>query len=398
MTQDNSNPFSFWLDMNKNAWDFWNKSAQNVTNPPANEAPAAPADPFAAWTEGYKTLLSMNPFFPTAAAKPEQPSFLKGLSQQWQDGMRNFVSLIPDQSMRDSYQRFFDSYAFFNGLQDFWKTYFQKVPTDAAGWQEFLKPLLEPYQSLASNFLQPFTPAFMPDGLKNLYDGSLEGLMNVQHLVADLFRPVVEGSPELQSLCLKAMQGDHEAYVDFLRKGGEMYRDVMSRVLSTPAMGNNRRVIEKTEQLIDNYIDYVVKANEYSALFQDVVTSAMETLTKTLIDLQGKDEYPTTFLEFYKLWSDTNESAFTELFNTDEFEQIMNETVKAASKFKILYDDYLQDALEPLPIVSRREMDSVEEEVYKLRKRIKALEKQAKAEAAPRTTTTTRRTTTRGVK
>ena len=385
MPQDSANPFSFWLDMNKTAWDYWSKTAQAAA--PSEKA----ADPFAAFTEGYKNLLAFNPFIPKSAPQVEQPSFMRGFTQQWQDGMRSFVSLIPDQTMRESYQRFFDSYAFFNGLQDFWNNSFQKMPTDPAAWQEFFKPLAERYQSLASTVLQPFTPALMPDMLKSMYDGSMEGVTNVQGLIMDLFKPLMEGSPELQELFLKAAQGDHEAYVEYLRKGGELYREVMSRILSTPAMGSNRRVIEKTGKLIDNYIEYVVKANEYSVMFQDVIATTLEKLTQRLVELQGEGQYPTTFMEFYKLWSDMNEKAFLDLFATDGFEAIMNDTVKAGSKFKILYDDFLQDAFQPLPVASRREMDSVEEEIYKLRKRVKTLEKQlAEAPSAPRTTTTRR--------
>ncbi|MDR1514033.1 MAG: hypothetical protein LBS56_11260, partial [Propionibacteriaceae bacterium] len=103
-----------------------------------------------------------------------------------------------------------------------------------------------------------------------------------------------------------------------------------------------------------------------------------------------------TFLEFYKLWSDFNEKAFLDLFASDGFERVMNDTVSAGSRLKILYDDFLQDALEPLPFPNRREMDSVEEELYKLRNKVKGLEKQVKALAAAKpeapATTTSRRT------
>jgi len=395
MTQESSNPFSLWLDMNKNAWDFWSKSVQGGA-PAPEEKPPTPPDPFSAFTEGYKKLLSLNPFFPTPAEQQEKPTFAQSLYRQWEDGVRNFIGLIPNQSMKDSYQRFFDSYKFFNDLQNFWNSAFQKLPTDPSGWQEFFNPLAERYQALASNFLQPFTPAFMPDALKQVYDGSLEGLANVQKLVMELYQPIIEGSPELQALFVKAVQGDREAYIEFLRRGGEVYREVTGRLLSTPAMGSNRKLVEKTQKLVDNYIEYVIKASEYSVLFQNAVNSTMEKLVQHLIDLQGTGEYPKTFMEFYKLWSDFNEQAFLDLFATDGFERIMNETVTAGSKFKILYDDFLQDSFQSLPFPNRREMDAVEEEVYKLRKKVKALEKELRvageeASPAPRTPRTTRK-------
>jgi len=97
-----------------------------------------------------------------------------------------------------------------------------------------------------------------------------------------------------------------------------------------------------------------------------------------MMELQKEEKHPKTFMEFYKLWSSVNEQAFQELFVTEAFEKIMNETVSAGSKFKVLFDDFLQDALSFLPFPSRREIDSVEKEIYELRKKVKAQEKEIK--------------------
>ncbi|MDR1513206.1 MAG: hypothetical protein LBS56_06960, partial [Propionibacteriaceae bacterium] len=350
-TQDSPNPFSAWIDMSKNAWDFWSKTVQQAA-PPATSAPP-PAQPGAAFGDTFKAMMGWNPFAAVQSWPSFNPaqfspaSFGQGAYQQWADSVRNFTTLIPSQPMKDAYERFFSSYQLFNQLQDYWQKYLQTLPQnplDPAEWTEFFKPISEQYRQVTANILRPFSPAFMPDLLKNAYEGNLESVANVQKLMMELIQPAVDASPELQALWLKFVQGDRDAYIEFLRQAGAAYKEISSRVLGMPAMGGNRKLIEKTQKLLDQYINYMVSANEYSQLFNASLAETMEKLVGHLVDLQNKGESPATFLEFYKLWSDFNEKAFLDLFASDGFERVMNDTVSAGSRLKILYDDFLQDA------------------------------------------------------
>ncbi|MDR0848554.1 MAG: hypothetical protein LBN10_05850 [Propionibacteriaceae bacterium] len=394
MSPDSATPWSAWLDLSKNAWDTWSQTVAQTAEAftPTGKSADTPLTSLYGQTNPF---LAWNPFVASNPGAPNPAAYAQGLYKQWEDGMRNFVSLIPNSSLKDSYERFFGSYQFFNNLQKFWEDNLQKVPTSPKDWQEYFKPLTEQYQNVVQPLLQPWSPAFLTDSVKSVFDGTLEGVTNIQHLISDLWKPVVDASPELQGLLVKAAQGDREAYLEYLNKAGGAYREVTSKMLNMPAMGGNRKVLEKTQKLVDQYIEYVTRASEYSSLQQNQLSSTMEKLVAHLTELATKGEAPKTFKEFYQLWSDFNEKAFLELFASDIFEKTMNDTVAAGSRFKILYDDFLQDVFEPLPFPNRREMDSVEEEVYKLRNKLKVLEKEIKAlktdqpakpAAAPKTT------------
>ena len=383
MSPDSATPWSAWLDVSKNAWDTWSHSVQKATEAFTPTEKAAES-PLTAFYDQFKPFAAWNPFVaPGAGASASNPVALgQGIYKQWEDGIRNFMSLIPNTSLKDSYERFFGSYQFFNNLQKFWEDNLQKIPTSPQEWQDYFKPLTQQYQNIISPLLQPWSPAFLTDSVKSVFDGTLEGVTNVQKLITDLWKPIVDASPELQGLLVKAAQGDREAYLLYLNKSGAAYREVTSKLLNMPAMGGNRKVIEKTQKLVDQYIDYVTRSSEYTSLFQSELSSTMEKLATHLTELQTSGNAPKTFKEFYQLWSDFNEKAFLELFASDIFEKTMNDAVAAGSRFKILYDDFLQDVFESLPFPNRREMDSVEEEVYKLRNKVKALEKEIKAQKA----------------
>ena len=149
-------------------------------------------------------------------------------------------------------------------------------------------------------------------------------------------------------------------------------------MLNMPAVGANRASIEKMMKLLDDYVKFATRYSELTTLFSGMSTTAMERIMAKLAELTAEGKQPQTFMEFYSIWSSFNEQAASEVYSTEAFARIMNETVSAGSKLQIMFDDFMQDLLAFLPIPNRRELDDVELEVYKLRKAVKSLEKELK--------------------
>ena len=299
--------------------------------------------------------------------------------KQWADGMRNMSSFIPNKTVKEGFDRFFSSYQMFNGLQSYWDTFFKEIPKDMKDWENFSKSVMDQYQGLSDGFLK----AFMPDQLKTFFTMPIESFSSLQQQFMGFFKPWIEDSSVLQGLLTKAMQGDKEAYGEFLKEWAKVYKNSLSKVLNMPAIGSNRASVEKMMKLLDDYVNFVIVYNEFSALISNMMTGAMEKLLGHLAELYKEGDQPQTFMEFYRIWSKFNEQAFMDLYSTDEFSKIMNETVSAGSKLQILCDDFMQDSLAFLPLPNRREFDDVAMEVYELRKKVKALEKELKSVKAP---------------
>ena len=206
----------------------------------------------------------------------------------------------------------------------------------------------------------------------------MEGFNTMQQTLMQLFQPWLDGSAELQNLFMKALQGDKGAYAEFLEEWNKTFKDSTSKLLNMPVVGANRTSVEKMMKLLDDFIRFSIRYSELSQMFSGMTTTAMERIMAKLAELNAEGKQPQTFMEFYSIWSSFNEQAANEVYSTEAFAKIMNETVSAGSKLQIMFDDFMQDILAFLPLPNRRELDDVEQEVYKLRKTVKTLEKELK--------------------
>jgi class III poly(R)-hydroxyalkanoic acid synthase PhaE subunit len=381
MSQQNpQNPFSAWMDINKSVMDAWGAWAAKAVPPTAGGQPSIIPDlgSLNAYYDVFLKSLAQNPMLSllgNSAQSVNPANAVEQLYKQWQDNLKSMSTLIPNKSVKDGFDRFINSYQLMGGLQSLWDTFLKNIPKAATNLEAFSKHALKSYEDMISNFTQPF----LPDALKNYSITSFENVSAIQNLLSEFFKPFLEKAGTVQTQLMKAAAGDKESYQQFLESWKEIYKNSFSKILNMPAVGSNRVTIEKVLKLLDYQVNFSVKLNEYNALIDNMLRSTMDKLLKHLVELQTEGKQPQTFLEFYKLWSDYNENAFTALYATNDFSKIMNETVSASSHLKIMFNDLWQDLLEPFPVVTKRDFDGVSEEVFNLRKRVKEQEKELKA-------------------
>jgi class III poly(R)-hydroxyalkanoic acid synthase PhaE subunit len=366
-----------WMEMNKNMYDTWGNWASQMTQAAMPTGDKVDANPMTAFFDMVTKGFNQNPMFnmfANAGNTANAGSMMDQIFKQWQDSMKNMSMYIPNQAIRDGFDRFMSSHQMYANLQQYWDAFLKNMPTDITDWNAYTKPIMDYYKNITGSMMQPF----MPEQLNNVFSVSFDSISAMQKQFMDYLKPIMDDSAELQALWIKALQGDKDAYLEFLKACSDAYKNSYSKLLNMPQVGASKETVEKLMKLQDYYVTFVISLNEYTVLINNLMSETMESLLKHLSDLQVEGKQPQTFMEFYKLWSSFNEKAFQELFATDTFTKIMNETVSAGSKLKILYDDYMQDVLSFLPLPNRRELDSVEEEVYELRKRVKALEKELK--------------------
>jgi class III poly(R)-hydroxyalkanoic acid synthase PhaE subunit len=299
---------------------------------------------------------------------------ITNISKQWYDNMQSLNKFIPNQSAKESFNKMIKSYNMYNGLYSFWSDVVSKMPSksNSDAWDAFMKSATENYKKVSSTFAQ----SFLPEQLRAFVTNPIEDLPIYQQSILDFFRPWLEDSGDMQKSLALALKGDRAAYTEFLKGWGELYKNSYSKVFNMPMVGSNRVALEKSLKNLDAFIQYVINLNEFITILNNLNIESMEKLMSNLANLAEENKSPESFMEFFKLWSKTNEKAFEDLFATDSFSKLMNETVNAGYKFKIGLDDLIQDQLSFLPLPNRRELDSVEKTVYELRKKLKDQGKQ----------------------
>jgi class III poly(R)-hydroxyalkanoic acid synthase PhaE subunit len=304
----------------------------------------------------------------------DSKDFMTNISRQWYDNMQNLNKFIPNQSAKDSFERVMKSYNVYNGLYSFWNDIMSTMPSknNSDAWDAFMKNAIENYNKVSSTLAQ----SFLPEQLGALVINPVADLPVYQQAISNFFRPWLEDSGDMQENFVLALKGDRTAYSNFLRGWGDLYKSSYSKVLNMPIVGSNRVAIEKSLKNLDAFIQYTINLNEFLTIINNLNVESMEKLMSNFANLAEENKAPESFMEFFKLWSKTNEKAFEDLFATDSFSKLMNETANAGYKFKISMDDLIQDQLAFLPLPNRRELDSVEKTVYELRKKLKDQNKQ----------------------
>jgi hypothetical protein len=83
----------------------------------------------------------------------------------------------------------------------------------------------------------------------------------------------------------------------------------------------------------------------------------------------------TNFNQFFTEWMNTNESAFTTLFATDEFSQLKAEVTALNMGIKKDFDNQLVSSFENTPFVFKSDIDEVYKSLYDLKKMVKQMQK-----------------------
>ena len=364
------------MDVNKNMFDAFNSwAAQMTPQAGTKKEDAGGAGPAEAYFDFFKKIFAQNPMISFWNSANQSSTLPEQIFSQWQEGMKVMSQFIPNKAVRDGYDRFINAGMLLSGLRSYWETFVKDLPKDMSDVEAYTQQMLKYYQEMTKGFMHPF----MPEQLRNVFIVTpFANIDTIQYMLSDFFQPLLEDSEKAQTLFLKALGGDNEAYIDFLHAWKEMYQNSFSKILNVPAVGSNREAIEKMMKLLDLYVNYTVKANECSVTVSNLFNETMSRIIEHLNELQAEGKEPQTFMEFYTIWSGFNERAFGLLFSTDEFAVLMNDMIAAGSKLKIILDDLLQDILSFLPLTNNRDFNDIGKVVFDLRKRLNKQEKELK--------------------
>ncbi len=318
--------------------------------------------------ESYQNVLGGGAMLPFAVDPREITNRMNDFFGDWfKITTKNISELskwVPTEAAREAFMQMFRNSGGYNQLFDFWNMFINPN----AALQNFNQPL-EAWMDNYSKILEQFFPYALGKTFSSLLHGAAETGSSINSTMEKFIRPWVDASADLQKSITGAMQGDRNAYIDFLRTWQEAFQDSYGRVLNAPSLGFSKETNEKILKSIDAYLAYLYSANEFSLSLYKVGYDAMN----KIMDTVGDEKAPTTFKEFYDLWIETNEEAYINMFREESFAKMLGNLVDTGVTFKRRYDELLMDALNQFPIPTDRDMDSVYKKMYDMKKEINNL-------------------------
>jgi len=165
---------------------------------------------------------------------------------------------------------------------------------------------------------------------------------------------------------------------NMFRAWTDMYETEFQQFFNIPQLGLTRGYQEKFNQAADKYNIYHSTLAEFVRVLSLPVSHSVAVMQEKLGKMAEEGALPHDSQKYYQLWIKILEGHYMKLFQSPEYSQILANTLNAITDFTCARDAVIQDMMNGLPIPSRKEIDDLEREIYELKKRIRALEKDHK--------------------
>jgi len=220
-----------------------------------------------------------------------------------------------------------------------------------------------------------------PESMQSLFQGA--GAM--PEMLAKLAQTGFSSFLEMQQKVVERASrlGDHvDAYTftdideNLFRTWTDMYEKEFSRFFQIPKLGLVREYQERITQAMDAYNRHQATLNEFLRLLALPVSRSFGVLQEQVTALAEKGDLPEDGRTYYDMWIKVLEGHYMTLFQTPEYVETLARTLSNLSVFQAARDAMVEDMLSGLPVPVQSEIDELYEEVHRLKRRLRALEKE----------------------
>lgn len=164
---------------------------------------------------------------------------------------------------------------------------------------------------------------------------------------------------------------------DMFSLWAKAYQATYGRFLEAPALGPNREAIDDFRKNLDVNLSLYASFLQSAASFQSVFAEATRKTREKLADMTIEEGAEETSKDFYKIWLETYSDTFNDFLKSKYFSDNLKTLVSNAMDAQMSNREVLEkNALKPMNLPTRTEVDEINKEVYNLRKKVKELNKQ----------------------
>lgn len=160
-----------------------------------------------------------------------------------------------------------------------------------------------------------------------------------------------------------------------------IYHRELSKVLNIPKLGITRTYQEKLARAMDKFQCFQKYISEFINILNIPLKQSFETAQENLSEMAKNGCQPQDLKKYHSRWLKKLETKYHALLNSPEYIRIMGKTLDAMADFTKARQDVLQDVMKFAGVPVERDMDELYKDLYLLKKRLKAVEKQLNASA-----------------
>ncbi|MDR3177128.1 MAG: hypothetical protein LBU06_11430 [Desulfovibrio sp.] len=317
----------------------------------------------------------------------------KAMFEEW----RNFMKANFFKDDREADAAFFNPEEYFakfkDAPQDFWKKAENSYKAYQAVYELWKKlsednkipnsqDVLQIYDEWSKQFFtllkDGITPA-MPGYMKDFAAKFVGDMESGNATMSGYLKNWSDSAETLNSAFRDSMQKGPKGYIDFLNVWQENYEKSFGTLLNSPTYGKEMEFWRLLKASLDRFIKYDIAARKFSSRLAEIMQDATKRALEDYVDMHAKGTQPKTFEEFYKYWVRLVSDSYQKVLSSDDVSILAGNMVDAMSKFKIEFDKLCEVYLSVLPIPKNSDMDALYKTVYELKKELRALKQEVKA-------------------
>ena len=156
----------------------------------------------------------------------------------------------------------------------------------------------------------------------------------------------------------------------------ELYEKEFRQFLHIPQLGLTRFYQERVGRTVDKFNIFQAKVAEFLHIFSLPMEKSHKVMQDKLTEMAEAGELPDEAKAYYQMWIKILEGHYMTLFKSPEFANAMGQTLNALEDYKISQEKVIEDILGMFPVPTQKDMDELYKEIYLLKKKVKALEKE----------------------
>ncbi len=169
-----------------------------------------------------------------------------------------------------------------------------------------------------------------------------------------------------------AQSFDHE----LLELWTSLYENELSQFLKIPQIGLGRVYQERVMHATDELNRFQATFSRFMHLVYLPMESSFKTMQEKMAEMAEAGPLDDKSKTYYNLWIKVLEGHYMEMFKSEDFTDSLGETLSGLNTFVEARRAVINDVLKSYSIPTNNDLDDLYKEIYLLKKRIRACEKQ----------------------
>lgn len=372
------NPMEMWSNMMTN-WNNWLSNMNNTQN----------------WFNG---LQNMNNMFNMDSMKKATENWT-GIFNQYNEILNSsfakFKENMQNGTTQDVFKNMMNAGEGFSKFSEMWMPMWKSIQEKTFNMEAYknmmnpvaYKEMMDKYfgfvPETARQYMQQATEMFQ-NNFKQATQGNWNNYQQMRNMMNNAF-------PVNTTEVFGNMMNGYNTFYNSMNDAVAPFTKMMTPNAQTKTM------IE-WQDIANRIAVYNIKNAELQYMMYTQGAKVMDNLAQNIVAKIEKGQEVNSMMALYQEWMNISDKTFVELFESDEYSELMAEVSAMQLKLKKDIEVQMEKFMTGIPVATRSEMDEMYKTIYDLKKQVRQLEKmldlntEETVEATPAKTTAAKKT------